>query len=577
MKSVKWSLFTFALIASLFSACSTTSSSDNPEEISSSDSKPDCSNSKSGTSSSSYKAESVTDADLIDVQKFAGQKEDTVYAKDGIIYNTLRVGPAIWMNENLRSEEPFKVKSACYEYDEINCNKYGRLYLNNKESSPVAACPENYRLPSIGLWKELYESDVGFEPVFAGTCSKRDTLECDGLKSTVRYLANDDRAIVFTKDSAGHISYKVQDVVDNAFYSVRCVKPRTIVEKMVELPICDNDLVSMPNVYVIEKERSYYCDTYDQQWEETGSGECLASEEKDFYLMNGGLLVCRNQKWQVATIRDAGEKCTKAELYNEYVLNSTRYVCLDSGWVELKFPASVLGYCREKFYGKVAKTDENVSYTCDSTGWRHTLIEDVYGECVEDSVYKVVEFNGKKWMCHSSLEWYLGNDQEQAMGFCTKDLFDSVRTYSGEFYRCGSAFESWSWEYATEHLPKCDKSRMWDTITIDSTVYMCNGDLEWQYVNMGYVYGPCTDDNLGEIQYDESEREYYMCVKHSANSIDNKKKIATWSWQLTLPAARELGLCQYDTTYYKVAGDACYRCENSYWSLFSNFADDCSD
>ena len=37
--------------------------------------------------------------------------------------------------------------------------------------------------------------------------------------------------------------------------------------------------------------------------------------------MNGGLLVCRNQKWQVATIRDAGEKCTKAELYNEYVLN----------------------------------------------------------------------------------------------------------------------------------------------------------------------------------------------------------------------------------------------------------------
>jgi uncharacterized protein (TIGR02145 family) len=221
MKSVKWSLFTFALIASLFSACSTTSSSDNPEEISSSDSKPDCSNSKSGTSSSSYKAESVTDADLIDVQKFAGQKEDTVYAKDGIIYNTLRVGPAIWMNENLRSEEPFKVKSACYEYDEINCNKYGRLYLNNKESSPVAACPENYRLPSIGLWKELYESDVGFEPVFAGTCSKRDTLECDGLKSTVRYLANDDRAIVFTRDSAGHISYKVQDVVHNAFYSVR--------------------------------------------------------------------------------------------------------------------------------------------------------------------------------------------------------------------------------------------------------------------------------------------------------------------------------------------------------------------
>ena len=98
-------------------------------------------------------------------------------------------------------------------------------------------------------------------------------------------MASNDKAIVFTKDSTGKISYKVQDVVDNNFYSVRCVKYRTIVEKMVELPICESDLNNMPNVYVLEKDASYHCDTYDERWEESTSGNCLASEEKDFYLM----------------------------------------------------------------------------------------------------------------------------------------------------------------------------------------------------------------------------------------------------------------------------------------------------
>ena len=577
MKGFKWSLFTFVLIASLFSACSTTSSSssDNPEDTPSSDSKPGSSGGKNGTSSSSYKAESVTDADLVDVEKFAGQKEDTVYAKDGIVYNTLRVGPAIWMNENLRSEEPFEAKSACYEYDEINCSKYGRLYLYNKESNPVAACPEDYTLPSIGLWKELYESDVGFEPVFAGACNKRDTLECDGLKSTVRYLANDDRAIVFDKDSAGRISYKVLDAVDNGFYSIRCVKPRTIVEKMVELPICDNDLVNMPNIYVIEKERSYHCDTYDQQWDETTSGVCLASEENDFYLMNGGLLVCRNQKWQVATIRDAGEKCTKAELYNEYVLNSTRYVCLDSGWVELKFPASVLGYCREKFYGKVAKTDEDVSYTCDSTGWRKTVVEDVYGECEEDKVYKTYEYDGRKWLCDSTLSWRVANEHEQAMGFCVPSLFDSVRTYNGLFHKCNSVFRYWETVKAVDYLKTCDESTMWDTVQVDSTVYMCNGNQEWQILFNGLAYGLCTDKNLGETKYDEDTKKYYMCGQYSGLSLDNTRNIVTWSWELTIPAGVELGLCAYDTTYYAPLDGSCYLCSRSFWQSTTLSLDEC--
>jgi hypothetical protein len=116
---------------------------------------------------------------------------------------------------------------------------------------------------------------------------------------------------------------------------------------------------------------------------------------------------------------------------------------------------------------------------------------------------------------------------------------------------------------------------MWDTVQVDSTVYMCNGNQEWQILFNGLAYGLCTDKNLGETKYDEDTKKYYMCGQYSGLSLDNTRNIVTWSWELTIPAGVDLGLCAYDTTYYAPLDDKCYLCTRSFWQSTTLSLDEC--
>lgn len=69
--------------------------------------------------------------------------------RDGTDYKTIKIGPLIWFQENLRYESP---ASVCYEDEAENCLQLGRMYNLNEARK---ACPPGWRLPTVKDWKSL--------------------------------------------------------------------------------------------------------------------------------------------------------------------------------------------------------------------------------------------------------------------------------------------------------------------------------------------------------------------------------------------------------------------------------------
>jgi uncharacterized protein (TIGR02145 family) len=74
-------------------------------------------------------------------------------SRDGITYQTVKIGTQVWFAENLN----FKTKGSwCYNDSSINCESYGRLYFS-LESAKIA-CPVGWHIPT----KEEFEILVNF-------------------------------------------------------------------------------------------------------------------------------------------------------------------------------------------------------------------------------------------------------------------------------------------------------------------------------------------------------------------------------------------------------------------------------
>ncbi|MGG8497287.1 FISUMP domain-containing protein [Tenacibaculum sp. TC6] len=77
------------------------------------------------------------------------QKETIIDEHDSQEYPIIKIGDDWWMatNLNFKSDESY-----CLENEEVNGNKYGRLYT---WKSSLTACPKGWHLPSKKEWEKM--------------------------------------------------------------------------------------------------------------------------------------------------------------------------------------------------------------------------------------------------------------------------------------------------------------------------------------------------------------------------------------------------------------------------------------
>lgn len=165
-------------------------------------------------------------------------KDKITDVRDGKVYKIAEFDGVLWMTENLN----FAIDdSYCYDNDEKNCEKYGRLYT---WAQAMHACPKGWRLPNNDDFKnikQILEEEFGegragfglkskkynFVPVFAGDVFGKNFQLID--ESNYLWSADDDGENhaydwVISVKSDDFFMGNIKFALKTNGMSVRCVK-----------------------------------------------------------------------------------------------------------------------------------------------------------------------------------------------------------------------------------------------------------------------------------------------------------------------------------------------------------------
>jgi len=95
--------------------------------------------------------------------------------RDNQRYEVVKIGTQTWMKQNLNYATD---GSVCYNNDENNCKKYGRLY---NFATAQKVCPEGWHLPSHYEWL-IMEKYIGLSEVDSKKLFFRGTTQAQRLK-----------------------------------------------------------------------------------------------------------------------------------------------------------------------------------------------------------------------------------------------------------------------------------------------------------------------------------------------------------------------------------------------------------
>ena len=130
----------------------------------------------------------TADGWIFDIEKNSRIMTDS---RDNKEYKTITIGGQTWIVENLN----FLIyESKCYEYNQENCSKFGRLYTWN---SAKYACPDKWHLPQkdeLDALKDYYT--IALKRTFNEEASFWSSSQ-DGVKNGYYIVINDDYSILW--------------------------------------------------------------------------------------------------------------------------------------------------------------------------------------------------------------------------------------------------------------------------------------------------------------------------------------------------------------------------------------------